>query len=69
MTTHRITVDASPSSALVVCSCRWRQLEFDPAAAWRAGAAHEAACHPSQVQARTVVDVRNSRARRTIRPA
>ena len=45
MSAH-IRLDRSASSVLVVCSCGWRDLALNAAAARALACAHEASCHP-----------------------
>lgn len=49
-----ITIDATPNSAIVLCTCGWRAVRSTRAAAWTAAATHEATCHPQDEHARTM---------------
>ena len=42
---HRQTVDATKSSALVVCSCGWRHMTSDRGIAWQVAHRHALDMH------------------------
>lgn len=43
--TERQTVEATPSSALAICSCGWRDINASKSSAWASAYAHAQRAH------------------------
>lgn len=64
MKSEHLRIDATRSSAVVICTCGWRDVATSPQVAARMGVDHEAQCHPHQRQAYDLARAATRRAAR-----
>ena len=62
MRAEHVRIDATPASAVVICTCGWRDVATSPQVAARMGVEHEARCHPDQRQAYDLASAATRRA-------